>query len=115
MSPTVPSSTSFRRLKLRRDTSSKWASINPVLSEGEPAVELDTGRIKIGDGITSWNDLGFLRSTEMIEHVNSVNPHPVYDQGRESTDITAHIDSETPHPVYDDGPSLALLYQNAKV
>ena len=29
--------------------------------------------------------------------------------------VAAHIESETPHPVYDDGPSLLLLYQNAKV
>jgi hypothetical protein len=113
MSPLVP--TTFAQLKLRRDTSDRWVEVNPVLAEGEPAVELDTGRIKIGDGETPWNELGFLRSTEMIEHINSVNPHPVYDQGRETTDITAHIDSETPHPVYDDGPSLDLLYQNAKV
>lgn len=26
-----------------------------------------------------------------------------------------HINSLTPHPVYDDGPSLFLLYENAKV
>ena len=92
MSPPVPSTT-FRRLKLRRDTASRWASVNPVLDEGEPGFELDSGRIKIGDGVTPWNDLGFTRSTEMIDH----------------------IDSETPHPVYDEGPDLILLYENVKV
>lgn len=29
--------------------------------------------------------------------------------------LTEHVNSETPHPVYDDGPSLTLLYANAKV
>lgn len=29
--------------------------------------------------------------------------------------IDAHVNSGTPHPVYDNGPSLVLLYQNAKV
>lgn len=29
--------------------------------------------------------------------------------------IQEHIDSPTPHPIYDDGPSLELLYENAKV
>lgn len=29
--------------------------------------------------------------------------------------LLEHINSETPHPVYDDGPSLALIYENAKV
>lgn len=29
--------------------------------------------------------------------------------------MIAHVHSETPHPVYDDGPSLLLIYENAKV
>lgn len=40
-------------------------------------------------------------------------------QGPPGVDGTAavleHIDSELPHPVYDDGPSLTLIYENAKV
>lgn len=31
------------------------------------------------------------------------------------TAVLAHIDAELPHPVYDDGPSLLLIYENAKV
>lgn len=30
-------------------------------------------------------------------------------------DLEAHIDADEPHPIYDDGPSLELLYENAKV
>ena len=33
---------------------------NPVLSAGEPGFELDTGKLKIGDGSTYWNDLPYL-------------------------------------------------------
>lgn len=29
--------------------------------------------------------------------------------------LEEHINSDLPHPVYDDGPSLALIYENAKV
>jgi hypothetical protein len=111
-----PAPTIFGTLKLRRDNSARWAEVNPVLAEGEPAVELDTGKIKIGDGETAWNDLGFLRSAEMIEHINSTNPHPFYDpEAPTTTELLNHIDSEEPHPVYDDGPSLTLLYENVKV
>ena len=35
-------------------------------------------------------------------------------QGTSEAVIT-HINSTSPHPVYDDGPSLFLLYENAKV
>lgn len=30
-------------------------------------------------------------------------------------ELDAHVNSLTPHPVYDDGPSLSLLYENVKV
>jgi hypothetical protein len=41
---------------------------------------------------------------------------PKGDPGDDTTELLLeHINAETPHPVYDDGPSLALLYENAKV
>jgi hypothetical protein len=47
------------RIKLRRDTSSNWSANNPVLALGEPGLEIDTGRIKYGDGTTAWNTLSY--------------------------------------------------------
>lgn len=44
-------------IKLRRGTASQWSSVNPVLSYGEPGWERDTGVLKMGDGVTAWNDL----------------------------------------------------------
>lgn len=45
------------RIILRNDTSANFQSINPVLLKGEVALELDTQRYKIGDGITAYNDI----------------------------------------------------------
>lgn len=45
------------RIQLRRDTAANWASVNPVLAQGEQGHETDTGRLKIGDGATAWNAL----------------------------------------------------------
>lgn len=45
---------------LRRGQSSAWASVNPVLMAGEPAFELDTNKLKVGDGITPYNDLPYI-------------------------------------------------------
>lgn len=50
------------RILLRRDLASVWASINPILREGEAAYEIDTNRIKIGDGVTLWNNLPYALS-----------------------------------------------------
>ena len=45
------------RIQLRRGGAQEWANANPILAQGELGIELDTGRIKIGDGVTSWNSL----------------------------------------------------------
>jgi hypothetical protein len=47
------------RIQIRRGTSEEWVSANPILAEGEIALELDTNRIKIGTGTTSWNGLQY--------------------------------------------------------
>lgn len=46
-------------IKHRRDTKANWASVNPILDGGEPGVETDTNRTKIGNGISTWNQLGY--------------------------------------------------------
>jgi hypothetical protein len=45
------------QIQFRRGTAASWASANPVLAEGELGVVLDTGRYKIGDGVTPWLSL----------------------------------------------------------
>lgn len=47
------------RIILRRDGSTNWESQNPVLLSGEPGYETDTGKFKIGDGVTSWSNLNY--------------------------------------------------------
>jgi len=85
--------------KLRRGTSVEWAAKDPVLEAGEPGIETDTHRLKVGDGLTRWVALPYYGSSEG-------DAQPLLDE---------HINSETPHPVYDEGVSLLLIYQNAKV
>jgi hypothetical protein len=46
-------------IKLRRDTASNWATVNPTLASGEPGLETDTLRIKYGNGSTAWNSLSY--------------------------------------------------------
>jgi hypothetical protein len=86
-------------VKFRRDYAWRWFKENPLLADGEPGFEINTGKFKIGDGIKRWRDLGYF----VPKDVDLDNTLP------------EHINSPTPHPVYDDGPSLELLYQNAKV
>ena len=47
------------KIQLRRDTSINWANVNPILTDGEPGLEVDTNRIKYGDGISPWSSLSY--------------------------------------------------------
>ena len=48
--------------KFRRNTAEYWKNTNPVLADGEPCFELDTGKLKIGNGTTAYNDLKYINS-----------------------------------------------------
>ena len=47
------------KIQLRRDTAARWQNYNPILSEGEPGFETDTDQYKIGDGVSTWNQLPY--------------------------------------------------------
>jgi len=46
--------------KHRRGSSAILSSANPVPEDGEIIVESDTSKIKLGNGIQSWNELSYL-------------------------------------------------------
>ena len=46
-------------MQQRIDTKANWESVNPTLAAGELGIESDTNKIKIGDGATTWTDLGY--------------------------------------------------------
>lgn len=47
------------RIQLRRGTAAEWAAANPVLAQGEPGVETDTGKQKFGNGVAVWAALAY--------------------------------------------------------
>lgn len=50
---------SFMQFQMRRDTAANWVTANPTLLAGEWGFETDTLAIKLGDGSTVWNSLGY--------------------------------------------------------
>lgn len=100
--------------KLRRALAIEWAAKNPVLADGEPGYEKDTQLLKIGDGFTPWQDLEHVTPTGYIQGLIDEALAEI-GAGTGSAELLAHISDTTPHPEYDDGPSLLLLYENAKV
>lgn len=51
--------------QVKRGQSAAWFNSNPILRVGEPGFEIDTGKLKIGDGVTAWNDLNYLTDNEI--------------------------------------------------
>ncbi len=47
------------RIQIRRDTAANFITANPILAQGEQALEIDTLKEKIGDGIKVWTDLPY--------------------------------------------------------
>lgn len=43
----------------RVDLAANFTTANPILALGETGYEQDTGRLKIGDGVTAWNSLPY--------------------------------------------------------
>lgn len=54
-------STTFQ---IKRGLASAWERSNPILAPGEPGWALDTHTFKIGDGITPWNELEVVTTSE---------------------------------------------------
>ena len=52
------------RIQLRRGGAQEWQNSNPILAQGEIGIEIDTSRLKVGDGVTSWNSLKYERPIE---------------------------------------------------
>lgn len=44
---------------IREDTAANFQLTNPVLGLGEIGIETDTGKSKVGDGVTAWNVLTY--------------------------------------------------------
>lgn len=49
----------YRRLRFPSFDADVWTEKNPLLQKGELGHEKDTGRFKVGDGVTYWSDLPY--------------------------------------------------------
>ena len=61
------------KIKFRRDTAAAWTEADPILAQGEPGFEHDTGLLKIGDGETAWTSLVYSSGGSGDSLVNGVH------------------------------------------
>lgn len=53
-------------IQFKRGTAARWAELNLVLEAGQPGFVTDENRLKIGDGITGWNDLPYVGEASVV-------------------------------------------------
>ncbi|ADD81003.1 tail fiber protein [Rhodococcus phage ReqiPoco6] len=54
-------------IKNRRATKSQWSVANPVLAAGEIGYEIDTNKLKIGNGTSAWSSLKYFVDEEAFK------------------------------------------------
>lgn len=79
------------QIQVRRGTASQWTSTNPVLASGEWGYETDTGKVKIGNGSSAWNSIGYTGATSGT--VTSITAGTGLSGGTITTSGTIAIDS----------------------
>ena len=102
------------QIKLRRDTAANFTSKNPVLGVGEPAYETDTKKLKIGDGTTAYNSLGYFSMTDEFatyreKYGAPSDSVPVVNTGNSIT-IKAGVSIETPNGTLTNATDMTYTY-----
>lgn len=54
------------KFQLRRDLDTSWTSSNPLLQAGEPGFEINTNKLKVGDGTKRWIDLPYICDYQLV-------------------------------------------------
>lgn len=69
------------RIQLRNDTAENWSAANPVLLKGEVGIEINTRKIKVGDGISTWENLKYISDDIVLSETNPTETDTDYDIG----------------------------------
>tara|TARA_R110000822_G_scaffold291962_1_gene413938 strand:- start:2158 stop:3330 length:1173 start_codon:yes stop_codon:yes gene_type:complete len=81
------------QIQLRRGDAADWTSTNPTLAEGEVGVEIDTSKLKVGNGTDNWNTLPYFGSAGTVTSVGALT------LGTSGTDLSSTVANGTTTPV----------------
>lgn len=81
------------QIQLRRGDAADWTSTNPTLAEGEVGIEIDTSKLKVGNGTDNWNTLPYLVTAGTVTSVGALT------LGTSGTDLSSTVANGTTTPV----------------
>jgi hypothetical protein len=83
------------RIQFRRALAAAWTAANPTLAEGEIALELDTGKFKIGNGTQTWAQLAYSSGPQGPQGIQGIQGIQGEAFGGGSIDTDVNITSTT--------------------
>lgn len=93
-------------IQQRRGSASEWSSVNPTLFEGEAGHETDTGKWKMGDGVTDWVGLPYKPGVQSVAGQTGIVTLSIGDVagaiGAASPALTGNPTAPTPNPADND-------------
>ena len=92
-------------IQFRRGTTAEWTAANPILAAGEVGFETDMYRLKVGDGVTEWDDLDYYGAAILLdetaggtdgETAKAPSSNVLFDAlAAQTTALTNHAGAET--------------------
>lgn len=55
--------------QVKRGTAARWKELNLILNPGEPGFEMDTFKLKIGNGSTPWKELPYVNDVDISKYI----------------------------------------------
>lgn len=52
--------------KFKNASAARWLDVDPILGPAEPGYEIDTGQLKVGNGVNTWSELPYLVDPDAI-------------------------------------------------
>lgn len=83
-------------MTIKVDTAANLTKENPILLKGQLGAESDTTYMKLGDGKTAWNDLGYIVSntaTTATKALQDDNGNVIADTYETKADFEAFLDN----------------------
>ena len=83
----MPNTTMKTQIQIRRDTTANWAANKDVIpAAGEPCFDLELGTLKIGDGVTTYENL-----QEISGGSNAMHYEGVKNEGESDNDVISRV------------------------
>ena len=55
--------------QVKRGTAARWEELNLILNPGEPGFEMDTFKLKIGNGSNPWKELPYVNDVDISKYI----------------------------------------------